>query len=201
MGDISRDHTDARFRVHAAVPAETEGVGLVEILAPDVSPILLDLADYESVFDVNVLAQDADDALVQFRTRTPLLLTRFGRAHVPVKFPISIVGGEAVLDLMTSSESLARLRQQLERSGIRFSVNQVCQKVEIGGSLSDSQLRLIRAAVEQGYYDTPRNCSLTELASDLDLASSTVSVTLHRAEEKIIKQFVGGDLANTAKRV
>jgi predicted DNA binding protein len=49
---------------------------------------------------------------------------------------------------------------------------------------------LLRTAVERGYYDTPRRCTLTELAEALDMAKSTCSETLHRAEGKITKQFL-----------
>ncbi|WP_231185036.1 helix-turn-helix domain-containing protein [Haladaptatus sp. DYF46] len=36
--------------------------------------------------------------------------------------------------------------------------------------------------MEKGYYDTPRRCSLTELAGELDVSKSTLSVVLHRAK-------------------
>ena len=45
-------------------------------------------------------------------------------------------------------------------------------------------------AVDHGYYDTPRACSLTELAEEVGIAKSTCSETLHRAEETMIKQFM-----------
>lgn len=46
------------------------------------------------------------------------------------------------------------------------------------------------AAVEAGYYDTPRTCTLTELADEVGLAKSTCSEILHRAEEIIVKEFI-----------
>jgi len=56
--------------------------------------------------------------------------------------------------------------------------------------LTDRQRELLLAAVDAGYYDTPRECSLTDLATELDMAKSTVSETLHRAEGTIIEEFV-----------
>jgi predicted DNA binding protein len=61
--------------------------------------------------------------------------------------------------------------------------------VETPELLTDQQRRLLVTAVEEGYYDTPRECTLTELAEAVDLAKSTASVTLHRAEERVIKEF------------
>ncbi len=55
---------------------------------------------------------------------------------------------------------------------------------------SDRQATVLGAAVERGYDDTPRQCTLTELADALGVAKSTCSETLHRAEETVVKQFV-----------
>lgn len=43
--------------------------------------------------------------------------------------------------------------------------------------------------LDKGYYDTPRQCSLTDLADTLDVSKSTASIVLHNAEETIIKEF------------
>ncbi|WP_241881432.1 helix-turn-helix domain-containing protein [Halorubrum sp. Ib24] len=56
--------------------------------------------------------------------------------------------------------------------------------------LTETQRDLVRAAVEAGYYDTPRECTLTELAADRDIAKSTCSETLHRAEGQVLRRFV-----------
>jgi hypothetical protein len=55
--------------------------------------------------------------------------------------------------------------------------------------LTDTQRDLLLRAIEEGYYDTPRSCSLTELAERLGKARSTVSESLHRAEGKALKEF------------
>nr|WP_265472954.1 helix-turn-helix domain-containing protein [Halohasta litchfieldiae] len=56
--------------------------------------------------------------------------------------------------------------------------------------LSEKQQELVLEAVDRGYYDTPRDCTLTELADAVGIAKSTCSETLHRAEETIIEHFI-----------
>jgi hypothetical protein len=56
--------------------------------------------------------------------------------------------------------------------------------------LTQRQRELLTAAVEAGYYETPRACTLTQLADQLGMAKSTVSETLHRAEGRVIREFV-----------
>jgi len=60
-----------------------------------------------------------------------------------------------------------------------------------GDVLTERQRRLVSLAAERGYYDTPRECTLTDLADAAGVSKSTASTTLHRAEEQIVKRFLG----------
>jgi predicted DNA binding protein len=48
------------------------------------------------------------------------------------------------------------------------------------------------AAVERGYYETPREITVEELAEELDVPRSTLSYRLRRAEAALVRSFVGG---------
>jgi hypothetical protein len=88
-------------------------------------------------------------------------------------------------------DRLSALGDQLRELGLEFDVESVTQRVETDRLLTDRQATLVETAVEAGYYDTPRSCTLTDLAERAGIAKSTASETLHRAEGKIVKQFVG----------
>ncbi|WP_129115698.1 helix-turn-helix domain-containing protein [Halegenticoccus tardaugens] len=59
--------------------------------------------------------------------------------------------------------------------------------------LPREQRDALRAAVEHGYYETPRDVDLSELAADLGVPRSTLSYRLRRAEAQLATQFVAGD--------
>lgn len=92
--------------------------------------------------------------------------------------------------MTASHEHLSELGEQLRAFGLRFDVEYVHERVEAERLLSKRQREVLLAAVERGYYDTPRGCSLTELAEELGVAKSTCSETLHRVEEVVVKRFV-----------
>lgn len=190
IGDISRAHPDASIRILAALIDDGTGVGLTEIAAADLQDIIADIQASESVTELEILQQYGNTVLAQFETTMPLLLLPVQDSGIPLTMPFTIREGQAEWDITAPQHRLSELGQQLEEFGIPFTVNSVRQHIEPTQLLSDRQLRLVSAAVEHGYYDTPRRCSLTELAEEMDLAKSTCSETLHRAEEKIIKQFV-----------
>ncbi|GAB7018021.1 helix-turn-helix domain-containing protein [Halostagnicola bangensis] len=60
-------------------------------------------------------------------------------------------------------------------------------------TLPDAQRSALRAAVEHGYYETPRRIELSELATDLDIPRSTLSYRLRRAEAALATTFVDAD--------
>jgi hypothetical protein len=56
--------------------------------------------------------------------------------------------------------------------------------------LPREQRLAVEAAVEAGYYETPRVVSLGELADDLDVPRSTLSYRLRRAEAQLARTFL-----------
>lgn len=189
VGRLSRAYPEASFRVLAVMPDGGHGIGLVEIRAQTVEALLVEMRGYEAVADVNVLSATDEEALVQFETSTPLLLSVAQDSGIPLELPFRFGDGTAVWELTAPSDRLAELGTQLRALDISFTLDALKHEVERGSLLTDTQERVVHRAVEAGYYDTPRECSLTELAAELDVAKSTASETLHRAEGKIIRAF------------
>jgi predicted DNA binding protein len=61
------------------------------------------------------------------------------------------------------------------------------------GVLSPEQEAALQAAVEHGYYESPREVDVGELAEHLDVPRSTLTYRLRRAEEHLAKQHVAGE--------
>jgi len=64
---------------------------------------------------------------------------------------------------------------------------------QLFGELTDRQLSALRLALENGYYEQPRGCSVSELAELSTVARATFEEHLRKAENKLITnagQFV-----------
>ncbi|MGQ3413921.1 helix-turn-helix domain-containing protein [Natrinema sp. LN54] len=59
--------------------------------------------------------------------------------------------------------------------------------------LSPDQEAALRAAVEHGYYQSPREVDVGDLADHLDVPRSTLTYRLRRAEEHLAKRYVAGE--------
>ncbi|SDR42416.1 helix-turn-helix domain-containing protein [Natronobacterium texcoconense] len=187
---VSTDYPDATFRVLGAVPGSESGFALVRVTGSDVPDVVDDMNDHPQITELTLAQWSENEATVHFETTAPLLLFSSRDSGMPIELPVEIKDGEATIEVTGSRDRLAELAEQLESFGLQYRIENVRERLHESQLLSDRQLEVLTAAVEEGYYDTPRRCSLTDLAGHLDIAKSTCSETLHRAEEAIIKRFV-----------
>jgi hypothetical protein len=190
IGEVSREFPSTTFRVLSAVPSGDAGFGLLEIESESVPTVLDGVEGRAGISAVELMQRTEDTAVVQFETSEPLLLLSIQESGAPIELPLTIRDGKAVIELTASRDRLSEFGRQLEAFGMSYTLNRVYDAVDTPTLLTDQQRRLLVTAVELGYYDTPRECTLTELAEKVDLAKSTASVTLHRAEETVVKEFV-----------
>jgi hypothetical protein len=190
IGELSRQYPDATIEILTAFPKEDGGVALAEITGSAIDEMAIAMREYDEVTAIDFLERTEDTGLVEFETSNPFLLLPIREAGTPLELPFQLVDGTASWEITASRDRLSTLSDQLREFGIQFDVRNVQQEVETQQLLTPKQLALVRQAVEIGYYDTPRDATLTGLAEAAGIAKSTCSETLHRAEEKIIKEFV-----------
>lgn len=190
IGDVSRTYDGAVFEVLATIPATDRGVGLVEIRASDPGAVLEAVESHDTILAVDEQALTDRRALTRCETDRPLLLLSAGSAGVPIELPITIADGEARLSVTAPRDRLAALADQLKAFGMSYELTYIQATTDPSGLLTDRQHALVTRAAALGYYDVPRDCTLTELAGELDVAKSTASEVLARAEAKIVDRYL-----------
>lgn len=61
-------------------------------------------------------------------------------------------------------------------------------------TLTPEQKSALEAAIERGYYEEPRQQSVTEIAADVSVSRSTFQYRLNRAEAWLAQQFAADSL-------
>jgi hypothetical protein len=194
IGELSREFPDATFRVLSAVPRGEEGFGLVEIRTADPGAVLAAMRGKGALTAMETIRRDDDGAVVQFETTEPLLLAPVQASGVPLSLPVDIEDGRARLELTASRDRIAALGERLDEFGLAYSLDRLYESVEAASPLTPTQRDLLLAALERGYYDTPRDITLSALADEVGMANSTVSEILHRAEGAVVKAFAADRL-------
>lgn len=189
---LSSEYPHAEFRLLSAYPTEDGLLIVLEATMADPA-VVLDLfegAPAGRVPSYEVLHEDEHTVLLQFQLPfVPAPFRALLASGTLPQFPYTLEDGWIVCELTTSHERLSRFRDELAETGFAFEVVRVTQSVDPTELLTGRQRQFATEAIDRGYYDTPRRCSLTDLADDLGVSKSTMSIVLHNAEERIIKEF------------
>jgi predicted DNA binding protein len=108
-------------------------------------------------------------------------------------------------------EALSKLVDALERRTEQLEVRRLT-RIDIDGDgekqntttldlseFTETQRRTAIVAVETGYYETPRETTLADLADELDISKSALSRRLNAIEAQVMKNAFGG--VRTPRRV
>lgn len=188
---MSRAYPDAVIKVMTAMPGSEAAFVVLKIESETLDKLLTAIGSHDEIIDISIIQQTAKQATVQIETISPPLLLLCARVSgMPIEFPVPITDADATVDVTGSHERISELASQFRASDLDFSVKYIQERLHTSQLLSETQQELVLQAVECGYYDTPRDCSLREVADAVGIAKSTCSETLHRAEETMIKHFI-----------
>lgn len=190
IGELTRSYPETRFRVLAAATADDSGVARIELVGPDPEAVCEEMQSYDAVTDLEIFEAEPEHYRIQIETTMAILLRAIEGSGVPLETPFEVQEGNLKLEATVPQHRLSKLGEQLGEFGIPFSIERIQHEMESDDLLTDRQQWLLYEAIDRGYYDTPRRITLTELAEELDIAASTCSEVLHRAEEGVLKKHV-----------
>lgn len=191
LADFSAEHPDEEFKILSARHTDAGLLGIVEAELTDPAALIRCYDKAPEVSSYEVLYADEQTVLIQYVISEPAPHRASRAAGNLAQYPLLVRKGWVTTDLLTSHDQLSQYREGLEAADIPYELVSITQSTDLTDLLTSQQKRFLTEAIEQGYYDTPRQCSLTELASTLTVSKSTTSVVLHRAEETIIKTAFG----------
>ena len=226
VADVLADNPEAKIRslsCHATpenlwrVDHATGGRGALDELAGTVADAeyytdCLARRDCEADWETRVLDR-TDDALVLYSywSRTPactsiphLAIDHFGDGLV---FRTTWVGRRYEWRVVAPEETAYReFRDAIateidETTGVSFvrvgDADGVVSDDDDDSTLTPEQDAAVRAAVERGYYRTPREIETYELAEELGVPGSTLSYRLRRAEAQLADAYVSDHSPST----
>lgn len=190
LAGVSTDFSDTEFKILATHPVDDGVLELVEVTTPNADAIVRRFDDAPEVHSYEVLHSEAGMVLVQLVFPMPsTYAARITTGNLP-RLPLIIRNGWISSDLIGSQEQLSELTTELTAADIPYEVLSLTQSYDASELLTERQREVITEAVKRGYYDSPRGCTLVELAETFEVNPSAASGVLHRAEGRIIKEFI-----------
>jgi predicted DNA binding protein len=187
--DVSRGRAEHSFRLLSTVQDGSAAIETVVVSGCDVANCLSEIQAHPDVDTFDTVDRRENRATVQLKTLEPAVLLAASRAGTPLVYPVVLNYGTVIATVIGTHEGISSLGDQLRDNGLGFEVVYIHSEHDVSQVLTDRQEEILFTAVEHGYYNSPRECTLTEVAEILDIAKSTCSDTLHRAEQSVVEYF------------
>lgn len=187
---ISSEFLDAEFRLMATQIRDDGAFVILEVLTPKGDALVRRFENTPEVDAVDVYHTDERMVLLQFQTAATKSYDPLRRSKNISIYPTILRDGWFSVELAASHERLSEYTDELAAAGIPYEIVSLVQSHTASEMLTDRQWEFIIEAVERGFYESPRDCTLAELGDILEIHKSAASRLRHRAESRIIKNFV-----------
>lgn len=190
---LSERHPDAEFMVRGAWPTDGKLRVLIETSTVAVPSLEKTLSAVPALTDAEIRYEAEETLLFEVSTPTPAPHGAMADSGVVPSYPLHLKDGWFVGELTASQEQLSAFRDELDTAGIEYQLVSVSETEPSANMLTARQQEVVELAIEHGYYESPRQCTLTDLAETLDVNKSVVSRILQRAEGHIITAYYASD--------
>lgn len=186
---LSEQHPETEFNMLGAWPTDDKLRVLVETSTIGLHSLKEALSAIPTLTDVEIRHSADERILFEASTPTPPPHGAMADSGIVPSFPLRLENGWFVGDITASREQLSAFRDELDVGGIEYRLVQISGIDGAGDALTVRQQEVVELAVDHGYYDSPRQCTLSDLADRLDVNKSVVSRVLQRAEGHIMTAY------------
>ncbi|ARS89182.1 helix-turn-helix domain-containing protein [Natrarchaeobaculum aegyptiacum] len=192
LAAVSTTYPSATFRLLTGIRTGETAVELGEVVADDPIAVSETIAAQPSIVHYERLEATDDRGLAKYETTETRLYEFIEASSLPPEFPIVARDGWYELDFTGTQDQLDQLRAGLEALDRSYELLSIVQTREANDLLTERQREVLEAAFRAGYFEVPRECTLEELAADLEVDKSTASGILRRGERRVLQRVLSG---------
>jgi hypothetical protein len=141
-----------------------------------------------TVHEVELLESGPEGALVRMRLAPCPLARAIAASGALPQLPFDVEPAGPRWTVVASPEKCRRFAEALREEGARPRILCAREHEPRRLPLTPRQGEILQAAIRHGYYDYPRQISLTTLAQRLGIAKSTLAQSLMTAESRIMHE-------------
>ena len=181
-GEATRNYPNAVLQIIETMPLG-RGRGTAQIAAA--AELITDLANLSGIEQVNSLGEGK--ASVTIASGGGGFIKPLRTIGVVPRTPFDVIDGWADWTIQCSSQQAKALVQEIKQENLPMRLKSTRASQE--RLLTARQREVFELGLRRGYWKAPREVTLTELSTELDIAKSTLSVLLHSIECKIIDRY------------
>lgn len=189
---LSTEHPEDTLTLLTIYDEGSHLFGVFEAETADVAALSATLSGIETITEFEVLHTDDGAAVIEYRVTESVVYSTAVRSGTLPPASVTVRNGVMLAEIKIPHDRLSGVIAAIKAIGGSCELLSLSRTDGIEGLLTAPQQRFVTTAMRHGYYDTPRRCTLTELASVLGVTPAAASTMAHRTEERIIKEFVQG---------
>ncbi|MFH5801120.1 helix-turn-helix domain-containing protein [Haladaptatus sp. CMAA 1911] len=189
LAAISTKFPNEEFKILVSHKINDRLIGVIDVRTMNGDTIARYFEEAVDVHSSEVIFADERSLLLQYEIPVPEPFRVARESGNLTLFPITMHDGWLFVERSASVEQLSEYRNHLDHAGLQYQILSIQQSHDPVDLLTDRQRQFISEAVARGYYETPRQCTLTELAKTFEVNKSAASGTLRRAEGRIVKNL------------
>ena len=197
LGSVFEELPGAVVELERLIPHESLIIPYFWVRRADTEDIESAFDSHEGVTNIRVVDSIENEYLMRAEWEQAYfgILSALAKANVVVLSGIGTkeqwrfeVRGE-------SQEAIASFREYCQENEIPITITAVHAMIPVHGDgyqLTETQREALVLAYEQGYFDTPRERSLEEIAEELGITQQSLSARLRRGHRRLIGETLVG---------
>ncbi len=181
-GEATRNNPDVVLQIIETMPLG-RGRGTAQITAEE--KLINDLENLAGIETVSPLGDGK--ATVTIASGGGGFIKPLRTVGIVPRTPFDVIDGWADWTIQCSPQQAKQLVKEIELEDLQMRLKSTRASRE--KLLTSRQREVFELARRRGYWNTPRDTSLTNLSVELNIAKSTLSVMLHSIECKIIDRY------------
>lgn len=200
LGRVLTDHPEITVRFERIVPLQAEIIPLLWVANGDGAAIKAVLQDHSQIEFVRSLTPADEEELFEVRWQPEFN----GLIRAMVDADARMLKGEGTADgwefrlRFTSHEDLTEFNQTVTDQGIPLTLQQLHNPTapDKRASLSTKQREAIKHAYRRGYFNVPRDSTVSDLAASMEISDSAFSQRLRRGLSTLTRETFFSDGAD-----
>jgi hypothetical protein len=186
IAEVSRAFPAAELRLLVGYRTDEGAMELGEIVAEDPKPVSEAIESHPSVRTYRRLHADDERTLARYEADGSGFYEFVEASPLTPEYPVVVRNGWFTVDFTATREAFDAFRAGLAESPREYELLSVVESVDDEGLLTDRQREVLDRALQAGYFEVPRDCTLADVAADLDIDKSTASEVIRRAEARLV---------------
>lgn len=204
LGQAFREFQDLTVRLERIVPLQAEPLPLLWVTNEDRSAIEAALREHPQTKDVQYITTANDEELFEVRWQPGL----DGLIRTMIETDARLLKAEGTTEewefrlRFATHEDLTAFNQAVTDHGIPLLLRQLHNPAESTdpSSLSTKQRETIKQAYRRGYFNVPRDSTITDLADTMGISDSALSQRLRRGLSVLVRETLIADGADGRKK-